>query len=44
MPIFQLIETVYNAMIIMAYTSAMLWAIAAIVNITRYIKRRKKGK
>jgi hypothetical protein len=43
MAVWKMVETVYNATVIMAYVSAGLWTIAAIVNIIRCIKKRKRG-
>lgn len=44
MAVWKMVETVYNITVIMAYVSAGLWFIAAIVNMVRHIKRRKRGK
>lgn len=40
--IFRLIETVYNAVVFMAYASAILWAISAIVVMIHNRKNRRK--
>ena len=44
MGIFELIGNVYNATCVLAYVSAGLWMIAAVIRIIKYIRDRKKGK
>jgi hypothetical protein len=44
MAVWKLIETVYNIAVVMAYVSAGLWLIAAIVNVRRNSKNRKRGR